>query len=102
MSEHANKQDVTFKNHPEVVSDDFLGDVTESGKKGFMGKILQLRCRKFFITLCFSVYTQSVTCILSFWYPVYVTDAPFMRYEALSTFNLLVDGLTEINDMPLF
>ena len=25
--EHTNKQDLTFKNHPEVVSDDFLGDI---------------------------------------------------------------------------
>ena len=26
IPEHTNKQDLTFKNHPEVVSDDFLGD----------------------------------------------------------------------------
>ena len=25
--EHTNKQDLTFKNHPEIVSDDFLGDL---------------------------------------------------------------------------
>ena len=25
--ERTNKQDLTFKNHPEVVSDDFLGDL---------------------------------------------------------------------------
>ena len=27
IPEHTNKQDLTFKNHPEVVSGDFLGDL---------------------------------------------------------------------------
>ena len=27
IPEHTNKQDLTFKNHPEVISDDFLGDL---------------------------------------------------------------------------
>ena len=27
IPEHTNKQDLAFKNHPEVVSDDFLGDL---------------------------------------------------------------------------
>ena len=40
IPEHTNKQDLTFKNHPEVVSDDFLGDLCV-----YCCQIMPIKCK---------------------------------------------------------